>query len=165
MNDEARRAGVSVRRIHLAVAIDRFLARLLDAVPRGSWVVKGGYANQLRRPDAARFTEDLDLKIEAAIEEANGLLAAGFAMDLGDDFGYEAAAAAIPLQGPPGGGLRFVVVVRVAGSPLVRFKVDVDAADLVVGDLETHLSDPVFARLGFTRSRYPVYPIAQHVAE
>jgi hypothetical protein len=127
--------------------------------------VKGGYANQLRRPDNARFTEDLDLKIEAAIEAATGLLAAGFAIDLGDDFDYEAAAAAVPLQGPPGGGLRFVVVVRVAGSILVQFKVDVSAADVIVGDLETHLSDLVVERLGFTRARYPVYPIAQHVAE
>jgi hypothetical protein len=165
MNVEAHQAGVPVRRIHLVVAIDRFLARLLDAVPSGSWVVKGGYANQLRRPDNARFTEDLDLKIEAAIEAATGLLAAGFAIDLGDDFDYEAAAAAVPLQGPPGGGLRFVVVVRVAGSILVQFKVDVSAADVIVGDLETHLSDLVVERLGFTRARYPVYPIAQHVAE
>ncbi len=165
MTAEARRAGVPVRRIHLVVAIDRLLARLLDGPPPGSWVVKGGYANQLRRPDEARFTEDLDLKIEATIEEATGLLAAGFAIDLGDDFGYEAAAAATPLQGPPGGGLRFVVVVRVAGSILVQFKVDVSAADVIVGDLEAHLSDPVVERLGFTRARYPVYPIAQHVAE
>ena len=88
MTAEARRAGVPVRRIHLVVAIDRLLARLLEAVPPGSWVVKGGYANQLRRPEEARFTEDLDLKIEADIEEATGLLAAGFAIDLGDDFGY-----------------------------------------------------------------------------
>jgi hypothetical protein len=165
MNGEAHRAGVQARQIHLVVAIDRFLARLLDALPRGSWVVKGGYANQLRRPDGARFTEDLDLKIEAAIEEAPGLLAAGFAVDLGDDFGYEAAAAAAPLRGPPGGGLRFVVVVRVAGSLLVQFKVDVSAADVIVSDLEVHLSDPVLERLGFVRARYPVYPIAQHVAE
>lgn len=165
MNSEAKRAGVPVRRIHLVVAIDRFLARLLAAVPAGSWVVKGGYANQLRRPDHARFTEDLDLKIEAAIEEAPALLAAGFATDLGDDFSYETATAATLLQGPPGGGLRFVVVVRLAGAQLVQFKVDVSAADVVVGDLEEHLSDPVVERLGFDRCRYPVYPIAQHVAE
>jgi hypothetical protein len=103
-NVEAHQAGVPVRRIHLVVTIDRFLVRLLDAVPSGSWVVKGGYANQLRQPDDARFTEDLDLKIEAEIEAATGLPAAGFAIDLCDDFGYEAAAAATPLQGPPGGG-------------------------------------------------------------
>lgn len=165
MTAEARRAGVPVRRIHLVVAIDRLLARLLDAAPPGSWVVKGGYANQLRRPDEARFTEDLDLNIEAVIEEATGLLAAGFAIDFGDDFGYEVAASATPLQGPPGGGLRFVVVVRLAGSILVQFKVDVSTGDVIVGDLETHRSDPVVERLGFPRARYPVYPIAQHIAE
>jgi len=165
MNSQARSSGVPVRRIHLVVAIDRFLARLLAAVPPGSWMVKGGYANQLRRPDAARFTDHLDLKIEAAIEEAPALLAAGFATDLGDDFGFEAASPAAPLQGPPGGGLRFVVVVRLAGSQLIQFKVDVNAADVIVGDLEERLSDPVVERLGFDRKRYPVYPIAQHVAE
>lgn len=165
MGAEARRSGVAARRIHLVVAIDRFLARLLAAVSPGSWVVKGGYANQLRRPDQARFTEDLDLRIEAAIKEAPELLAAGFATDLGDDFSFEAAAAAAPLQGPPGGGLRFVVISRLAGTPLVQFKVDVSAADVIVGELEEHLSDPVLARLGYVRSRYPVYPIAQHVAE
>jgi len=53
MANAARDAGVVARRIHLAVAIDRLLARLLMAAP-GQWVVKGGYANQLRRPDNAR---------------------------------------------------------------------------------------------------------------
>ena len=69
MGHAARDAGVVPRRIHLVVAIDRLLFRLLEAAP-GRWVVKGGYANQLRRPDDARFTEDLDLKIDAAIETA-----------------------------------------------------------------------------------------------
>ena len=43
----AGEAGVVPRRIHLVLAIDRLLARLLIAAP-GEWVVKGGYANQLR---------------------------------------------------------------------------------------------------------------------
>lgn len=164
MANAARDAGVVARRIHLVVAIDRLLVRLLQAAP-GQWVVKGGYANQLRRPDHARFTEDLDLKIEAAIETAPELLASGFAVDLGDDFSYEASTSPGPLEGPPGGGLRFVVVTRVVGSELVRFKVDVSAADVVVGDLESYLSDPVVERLGFGRSRFPVYPLNQHFAE
>lgn len=79
--------------------------------------------------------------------------------------GYEVAAAPAPLEGPPGGGLRFVVVTRLAGTELVRFKVDVSAADVVVGELESHLSDPILERLGFRRSRFPVYPIEQHVAK
>jgi hypothetical protein len=165
MNTEARRSGVPARRIHLVIAIDRLLARLLDAVAPGAWVVKGGYANQLRRPDGARSTEDLDLKIESAIDAAPALLAAGFAADLHDGFTYDVASGATPLQGPPGGGLRFVVVCRLAGTPLVQFKVDVSAGDVVVGQLEAHRSDPVLERLGFVRSLFPVYPVAQHVAE
>lgn len=73
MTNAARKAGFVPRRIHLVLAIDRLLARLLRAAP-GQWVVKGGYANQLRRPDEARFTEDLDLKIDASIETAPELL-------------------------------------------------------------------------------------------
>jgi hypothetical protein len=142
MTNAAREAGVVARRIHLVVAIDRLLARLLVAAP-GQWVVKGGYANQLRRPDDARFTEDLDLKIDAAIETAPELLASGFAVDLSDDFSYEVASSPAPLEGPPGGGLRFVVVARLSGTELVRFKVDVSAADAVVGELESYFSDPV----------------------
>ena len=164
MGNEARTAHVVARRIHLVVAIDRLLVRLLAAAPR-QWVVKGGYANQLRRPDDARFTEDLDLKIDAGIDSAPELLASGFAVDLADDFSYEVAVPGAPLQGPPGGGLRFVVVARLAGSEIVRFKVDVSAADIVVGELDSYLSDPVLERLGFLRSRFPVYPISQHVAE
>ena len=81
MGNEARDSGFVARRIRLAVAIDRLLARLLTGAP-GRWVVKGGYANQLRRPDDARFTEDLDIKIDAAIETASELLASGFGVDL-----------------------------------------------------------------------------------
>jgi predicted nucleotidyltransferase component of viral defense system len=164
MSNAAREAGVVPRRIHLVVAIDRLLVRLLQAAP-GQWVVKGGYANQLRRPVDARFTEDLDLRIDAAIETAPELFASGFAVDLGDDFSYEVASSPAPLDGPPGGGLRFVVVARLGGTELVRFKVDVSAADVVVGDVESYLSDPVLERLGFGRSRYPVYPVDQHFAE
>jgi predicted nucleotidyltransferase component of viral defense system len=164
MTNAAREVGVLPRRIHLVVAIDRLLARLLEAA-QGQWVVKGGYANQLRRPDEARFTEDLDVKIDAAIETTPELLASGFAVDLADDFSFEVAAAPAPLEGPPGGGIRFVVVARIAGTELVRFKVDVSAADVVVGEFESYLSDPVLERLSFRRSRFPVYPVNQHFAE
>ena len=164
MGGAARDAGVPARRIHLVVAIDRLLVRLLEGAP-GRWAVKGGYANQLRLPDDARFTEDLDLRIDAAIEAAPELLATGFAVDLGDDLSYEVAVSPAPLEGPPGGGLRFVVVARLAGTELVRFKVDVSAADVVVGEFASCLSDPVLERLGFGRSRFPVYPVDQHVAE
>jgi hypothetical protein len=164
MAGAARDAGVVPRRIHLVVAIDRLLVRLLSAAP-GGWVVKGGYANQLRRPDAARFTEDLDLRLDADIGAAPALLASALAVDAGDGLAYGVVAAPSELDGPPGGGLRFLVVARLEGTELVRFKVDVSASDVMVGPPESCRSDPVLERLGFPPSRFPVYPVDQHLAE
>ncbi|MDO8483659.1 MAG: nucleotidyl transferase AbiEii/AbiGii toxin family protein [Candidatus Limnocylindrales bacterium] len=165
MNREAKAAGVPARRIQLVVAIDRLLARLLVSAPKDSWVVKGGYANQLRRPDEARFTEDIDLRIASTIGAAPSLIADAFGTDLADLLSYELASPPAPLEGPPGGGLRFVVVARIAGGELVRFKIDIGASDVIVGELERHLSDPVLAAIGYPRSEFPVYPVAQSIAE
>lgn len=162
---EASKASVAPHEIQLVVAIDRLLARLLVPPPKGSWVVKGGFANRLRRPEDARFTEDIDLRISSTIEGAPGLISNAFAIDLGDLFSYDQPSPPSELQGPPGGGLRFAAVARVAGNELVRFKIDVSASDVIVGDLEEHLSDPVLAAIGYPRSTFPVYPVAQGIAE
>ena len=165
MNREANAAGVPPRRIHLVVAIDRLLARLLVSAPRDSWVVKGGFANQIRRPAEARFTEDIDLRIASKIDAAPSLIAEAFGTDLADLLSYELASPPAPLEGPPGGGLRFAAVARIVGNELVRFKIDMSASDVVVGDLERHLSDPVLAAIGYPRSEFLVYPVAQSIAE
>lgn len=165
MTREAKAAGVPARRIHLVVAIDRLLARLLVTAPEGSWVVKGGFANQLRRPDDARFTEDIDLRIASMIDAAPTLIADAFGEDLNDLFSYELTAPPAELQGPPGGGLRFVAMARIVGQQLVTFKIDISASDVILGNLEQHLSDPVLAAIGYPRSRFPVYPVAQSIAE
>ena len=57
------------------------------------------------------------------------------------------------------------MIARLAGRELVRFKVDVSAADVIIGPPETCGSDPVVGRLGFAPGRFPVYPVDQHVAE
>jgi predicted nucleotidyltransferase component of viral defense system len=165
MNREAQNAGVPARRIHLVVAIDRLLARLLVSAPADSWVVKGGFANQLRRPDDARFTQDIDLRIAGTIDTAPMLVADAFGTDLDDLFSYGSPAPPATLEGPPGGGLRFLALAHVAGSELVRFKIDISTSDAVVGPLESHLSDPVLVAVGYPRSSFPVYPVAQSIAE
>lgn len=163
---EAQQAKIAEpRRIQLVVAIDRLLARLLVSASPGTWVIKGGFANQLRRPQDARFTEDIDLRINTTIDQAPQLLADSFAARVDDLFSYEIASGPLSFVGPPGGGARFVVVARYDGNELVSFKVDISADDAVVGQLEYHLSDPIVERLGFERSMFPVYPVAQSIAE
>jgi hypothetical protein len=153
------------RRVQLTFAMDRYLARLLATTEWGSWVLKGGYANQLRAPAEARFTRDVDLKLDAPIDEAITILATAAATDLDDLLSYEFAASPQQLIGPPGGGLRFPIRALLAGSEFVRFGADVSSNDAVVGELERHPSDPMVVKLGYPTSRFPVYPIAQQFAE
>ncbi len=137
----------------------RFLARLLATTEWGSWVLKGGYANQLRAPAESRFTQDVDLKLDAPIDEATTILAKAAAIDLDDLLSYEFASSPQQLIGPPGGGLRFPIRALLAGSEFVRFGADVNSNDAVVGKLERHPSDPLVVRLGYPRSWFPVYPM------
>jgi hypothetical protein len=152
------------RRVQLTVAMDRFLARMLATTEWGSWILKGGYANQLRAPAKARFTQDVDLKIDVPLDEARALLSTAAATDLSDLFSYRVGAPK-PLSGPPGGGLRFPVLVDLAGSTFVSFGADLNNQDAVVDKLERHPSDPLVGLLGFPMSEFPVYPIAQQFAE
>jgi hypothetical protein len=153
------------RRVHTIVAIDRLLQRLLRTTDWGTWIVKGGYANQLRTPRAARATDDVDLAIDAAIETATDMLVDALRVDLGDMFAFELGGPPRTLAGPPGGGLRYLVVARLGGQELVRFKVDVSARDALVGRLEEHPSNPIVGLLSYERATFPVYPVAQQVAE
>lgn len=154
-----------VRRVHLTLAMDRYLARLLATTEWGSWILKGGYANQLRAPTDARFTQDIDLKLGAPLSDAQRILAMAATTDLHDLLAFEFAAPPVLLSGPPGGGLRFPMRALLGGTEFVRFGVDVNSRDVVVGKLERHSSDPIVAKLLFPESSFPVYPIAQQFAE
>ena len=123
-----------VRRVHLIISIDRFLQRLLATTAWGAWVIKGGYASQLRHPDEARFTEDVDLRIDADIARATDMVLEAVLHDLDDRFTFELAALPRTLVGPPGGGLRYLLVARLVGQEFVRFKVDVSSRDIVIGN-------------------------------
>ena len=54
-------------RLRKLVVFERFLIRLVHIQP-DNWVLKGGYALQLRLGDRARTTKDIDL---LAIEQKN----------------------------------------------------------------------------------------------
>jgi hypothetical protein len=153
------------RRVQVIVAIDRLLQRLLRTTSWGTWIVKGGYANQVRHPGQARTTDDVDLAIDAAIGTATEMLTSAMRIDLADLFGFELMGAPRALTGPPGGGFRYMVTARLGGQELVRFKVDVSARDAIVGVIEEHPSDPIVELLGFERATLPVYPVAQQFAE
>jgi Nucleotidyl transferase AbiEii toxin, Type IV TA system len=64
LHNRARAEGTDLQRLRRQVAFDRFLARMFLKGPNAPypWVLKGGYAMELRT-HAARTTKDIDLTL------------------------------------------------------------------------------------------------------
>lgn len=104
---------IQINRLRRQVAFDRLLARLFRIDP-APWVLKGGYALELRFR-MARATVDIDLTVQrvAATIEADQAVrdmlqeAAGFS--LGDWFDYTIGPPSLELDAAPYGGARFPI--------------------------------------------------------
>jgi hypothetical protein len=161
------------------VAFERLLARLFaDVEP--PWLLKGGYALELRLAYQARSTRDLDLSvpeperlhlsIEAGIsqERADKLhecLQVAAERDLGDAFRFLIRAPRGELTAAPGGGVRCGVEARLAGRTFARFHVDVGLGDPMLGEPAWVEGDPLLGFAGIPAVRIPVVPAAQQFAE
>ena len=172
-----QRAGgsqASLGRLRRQVAFERLLARLFreDGSP---WLLKGGYALELRLGDIARATRDLDLGVPdparlavggerpgAALREA---LADAVEHDLGDWFAFAIGPATADLDGPPGGGARYPVDCLLDGRVFAQFHVDVALGDGVAGRPERLAGHDFLAFAGITPARPAVLPATQHFAE
>lgn len=116
--------GARVARDRKRIAFDRLLARL-DATAPDQWLLKGGFALELRLRDRARATKDVDLEWRTDEDELLDALIDAVEHDPGDYFAFEVAR-----TGPPperlGGTHRFHVSVSLAGRPFEqRFALDV----------------------------------------
>ena len=156
----AREEGVDLQRLRRKVAFDRFLARLFPSAA-ADWILKGGYAMELRF-QTARATRDLDFSVRVAQSgRGDGLLKqlqdAG-AKDVGDFLYYRIGEAMMDLDGAPYGGARYPVESIMGGRTFVKFHVDVGIGDVV-------LEPPERARmrdwLGFAGIAPPTVPMIQ----
>jgi hypothetical protein len=148
LQDIAGKESVDLQRLRRQVAFDRLLARLFQAAqPRAlPWVLKGGYAMELRIK-AARTTKDIDLTMRSARssgekKDDNKNLAvleklqeaAAFRSD--DFFVYTIGEPISDLDAAPYGGARFPVEARLDGRVFVGFHLDVGMGDAVMEPLE-----------------------------
>src|SRR6266540_1845851 len=116
--ERSRRDAVDLHRLRRQVAFDRLLARMFDANPeRDGWVLKGGYALEMRF-HRARATKDLDLTVHvtsigqtppddlaAALRERLQLAAS---VELADFFVFNVGEDSLELNQAPEGGSRLV---------------------------------------------------------
>ncbi len=116
--NEASRRGVDVQRLQQRLAFERLLARL---PADGAWVLKGGFALQVRYGLTVRPTKDIDLLAPSPLAEALAKLQAILVEPTGEDRFDFVAQPARPLPGDAAGTLRVQILSRLSGRKFVVF--------------------------------------------
>ncbi|MFP5205190.1 MAG: nucleotidyl transferase AbiEii/AbiGii toxin family protein [Acidobacteriota bacterium] len=135
---------VDINRLRRQVSFDRLLARLFrdDAAP---WVLKGGYALELRFK-SARSTIDIDLTVQRVAGAAEGgetvqaireMLQERASASLNDWFEFVIGLQMMDLTAAPYGGARYSVEARMDGRTFARFHLDAGVGDVILQPLET----------------------------
>ena len=135
----AQAESLDFQRVRRQAAFDRLLCRLF-ANPNAPWLLKGGYAMELRLK-TARTTRDIDLALRrlpvpSADWDANAVgvlesLREAGELDLQDFFTFVFSSAIQDLDAAPYGGARFPVDARLAGRTFVKFHLDVSTGDVL----------------------------------
>jgi len=135
----AQEESVDLQRMRRQAAFDRLLCRLF-AKPDAPWLLKGGYAMELRLK-TARTTRDMDLALKQLPMptrdwDANASMVLEALreigqLDLGDHFTFVFGDVVQDLEAAPYGGARFPVDARLAGRSFVRFHLDVSTGDVL----------------------------------
>lgn len=123
LKDRADGDGARLVRDRKRVAFDRLLARLL-AVANRQWLLKGGFALDLRLTARARSTKDIDIEWRAGEEELLDALLDAASHDAADFFAFAIERAGVP-EDRLGGSHRFRVSASLAGRPFETFLLDV----------------------------------------
>ncbi len=163
---------IDLNRLRRQVSFDRLLARLFreESAP---WVLKGGYALELRFK-AARSTVDIDLTLQrVAATSAGGdtnqvvreMLQAVADISLGDWFDYVIGPPVMDLTAAPYGGARYPVEARMDERIFARFHLDAGIGDLVMQPLETIVCRDWLGFAGIESSRVRMIAREQQFAE
>lgn len=171
LRQHVQTTGKDLQRLRRQVAFDRFLCRLFldDPAP---WVLKGGYAMELRM-GGARATKDIDLTLRdfrSLAADANSAdvlqaLQEAASQDLGDFFRFEVGMPMMDLDGAPYGGARYPVAAQMDGRPFTRFHLDIGIGDVVLDPLEVIEGQSWLAFAGLSSERFPAISREQQFAE
>jgi len=164
LRTRAQQRNVDISRLRKQVVFDRLLARLLTVAPE-RYVLKGGYALDLRLGDRARSTQDIDLAIAGSLDAVIDDLAAVDALGMDDYFSFTVTRTTALDNLDAATAARFRVQARLAGRRFEQFNLDIgfgsderQAYDLVEGQ-------DLVSFAGLTPLLIPTVVIERHVAE
>lgn len=155
------RTGIS--RLRKRVVFERLLARL-QAVAPDTWVLKGGFALELRLGGAARTTRDVDLDSSLQEEETIELLLDAAELVLDDRFRFSLRPSQ-PQDGFEGRGQRWAAVASLAGREFERVMIDIGFTTAPVLKPESIMASQLLDFAGIKPLVFPAVAIEQHIAE
>lgn len=168
----AAQRNVPINTLRLKLVIERLLARLFVR-QNPPWVLKGGYAMELRYRPRARTTRDIDLTCAAEgdiglqdrLRLVRDQLQTAAEIDLGDYLTFRIEEPQVELIGAPLGGARFPCEAFLAGKTYGRFHIDLGFGDEVGTAPEVLAGDDLMAFVGIPPARVLAIPKPQQFAE
>ena len=171
LNRTARERNQDLTRLRRQVAFDRLLARLFSCNYSNRFVLKGGYALELRL-HKARTTKDVDI----CFNDQEGIMAGGeegiraivqqaASIDIGDFFEYIVGESILDLENALYGGYRFPVECRMAGRRFAHFNIDIAAGDVWLDTHEALALNQWLEFAGISSPKFPVISPEQQFAE
>lgn len=155
--------GAHLVRDRKRVAFDRLLARLLAVAPQ-RWLLKGGFALDLRLTARARSTKDVDIEWRAGEDELLDALLDAASHDAGDFFAFAIERAGVP-EDRLGGSHRFRISTSLAGRTFETFLLDVGfRRDDAMGSEALHTED-LLGFAGIEPVEVEAVPLELQVAE
>jgi hypothetical protein len=160
---DAQNETVGLSRLRKRVAFERLLARL-TAQAAGEWVLKGGFALELRLDELSRSTKDMDVDWSLGEEDATERLLDAADLDVGDMFEFRLQRAD-PDEELDGGGQRWRATALLDGREFERILIDVTFAAEPIFEPDTVMSFGLLAFAGLDQIEVKTLAIEQHLAE
>lgn len=171
LRKKSQESGIPFSTCQLKFVIERLLARLFrDESP--PWLLKGGFAMDLRFRPQARTTRDVDLSVILAGAEAcptsaylRDQLQAAAEVDLGDHLAYRIGEPRMELTNAPRGGGRYPCEAVFAGKVYAKLHADLGVGDALMGEPEQLVGDDVLDFAGIEPARVLAIPKPLQFAE
>jgi predicted nucleotidyltransferase component of viral defense system len=174
LRQREQETGEPLVRMRKRLVFERCMVRL-QKKSGSPWVVKGGFALELRLGLRARMTKDLDLGVDMGYFGGRKLSSAEVAEKLREDmesagedkdrFAFIVSEGEEQLQIPGVQAYRFTVEARLAGRRFETVRVDVGVGDPLVLPLETLKGSDLLSFAEIPSPRIRTTSLAQHLAE
>lgn len=168
MRTQAAERGVPFQTLQLKFVMERLLARLFHK-PNAPWLLKGGFAMDLRFRPRARTTKDIDLSVSLVMTGLStwlrDRLQAAAEIDLGDFLTFRIGEPKSELTNAPKGGRRFPCEALLLGKTYAKFHIDVGLGDVVFGEPDRLTGDDILGFAGIEPAVAFAIPGPQQFAE